>query len=156
MVFRIISDVDDGDDDSAPEDLADLLFGIGTHGIDVGSSTLEDKQKRGVEAGEDIELDPSPSDLEKHVDPVRTYLRQMGMVPLLTREGEVELAKCIERGQNRVLKALSRSPIVIREILALGEDLKRGVRSIKEIVAFDEEEITEEVLTNRLNEFVGQ
>jgi RNA polymerase primary sigma factor len=156
MMFRIISDVDDGDDDSAPEDLADLLFGIGTHGIDVGSSTLEDKQKRGVEAGEDMELDPSPSDLEKHVDPVRTYLRQMGMVPLLTREGEVELAKCIERGQYRILKALSRSPIVIREILALGEDLKRGVRSIKEIVAFDEEETTEEVLTNRLNETTGK
>jgi len=87
---------------------------------------------------------------------VRMYLREMGTVPLLTREGEVEIAKRIERGQLRVLKALSRSPIVIREILALGEDLKKGVRSIKELVAFDEEEITDEIVQARLRDFTGQ
>src|SRR2546430_10898742 len=75
---------------------------------------------------------------------------------LLTREGEVEIAKRIERGQLRVLKALSRSPIVIRELLAMGEDLKKGVRSIKEVVTFDEEELTDEILENRLNEFTGK
>ena len=84
------------------------------------------------------------------------YLREMGTVPLLTREGEVEIAKRIERGQLRVLKALSRSPIVIRELLAMGEDLKKDVRSIKEVVTFDEEEITDEILQNRLNEFTGK
>src|SRR5258708_20146275 len=72
----------------------------------------------------------------------------MGMVPLLTRQGEVDIAKRIERGQLRVLKALSRSPIVIRQILAIAEDLKRGVRSIKEIVVFDEEEMTEDIVQN--------
>ena len=77
-------------------------------------------------------------------------------MPLLTREGEVEIAKRIERGQIRVLKALSRSPIVIRELLAMGEDLKKSVRSIKEVVTFDEEEITDEILQNRLNEFTGK
>jgi RNA polymerase primary sigma factor len=71
-------------------------------------------------------------------------------VPLLTREGEVEIAKRIERGQLRVLKAISRSPIVIREIVALGEDLKRGVRNVKEVVVFDEEELTEEVVQTRV------
>jgi hypothetical protein len=89
---------------------------------------------------------------EQTGDPVRIYLREMGVVPLLTREGEVDIAKRIERGQLRVLKALSRSPIVIREVLAIGEDLKRGVRSIKEIVVFDEEEITEKVLQNRVKD----
>jgi RNA polymerase primary sigma factor len=84
------------------------------------------------------------------------YLREMGTVPLLTREGEVEIAKRIERGQNRVLKALSRSPIVIRELLAMGEDLKKGVRSIKEVVTFDEEEITDEIVQARLNHFTGK
>jgi RNA polymerase primary sigma factor len=74
----------------------------------------------------------------------------MGTVPLLTREGEVEIAKRIERGQIRVLKAISRSPIVIREVAALGEDLKRGVRNIKEIVVFDDEELTEEVVLTRV------
>ena len=109
-----------------------------------------------MEAGEDVELDLTPGTLEKTNDPVRMYLREMGTVPLLTREGEVEIAKRIERGQLRVLKALSRSPIVIREIVAIGEDLKRGVRSIKEIVLFDEEEITEEVVLNRLKDITGR
>ena len=109
-----------------------------------------------IEAGEDVELDLTPGALEKTNDPVRMYLREMGTVPLLTREGEVEIAKRIERGQLRVLKALSRSPIVIREIIAIGEDLKRGVRSIKEIVIFDEEEITEEMLENRLQDITGR
>jgi RNA polymerase primary sigma factor len=87
--------------------------------------------------------------MEKTNDPVRMYLREMGTVPLLTREGEVEIAKRIERGQMRVMKAISRSSIVTREIVALGEDLKRGVRSIKEVVTFDEEELTEEILQAR-------
>ena len=80
------------------------------------------------------------------------YLREMGTVPLLTREGEVEIAKRIERGQVRVMKAISRSPIVVREIIALGEDLKRGVRNIKEVVTFDEEEVTEEVVVARVKQ----
>jgi RNA polymerase primary sigma factor len=145
----------------SPEDLDDLLTTIGTQGIDVleGPAKLPsaglDKAEE-MEAGEDVELDLTPGALEKTNDPVRMYLREMGTVPLLTREGEVEIAKRIERGQNRVLKALSRSPIVIREILALGDDLRRGVRSIKEIVTFDEEEITDEVLENRLKDMVGR
>jgi len=142
----------------SPEDLDDLLTTIGTQGIDIlegpklPSAALEKKYDPEIEAGEDVELDLTPGTLEKTNDPVRMYLREMGTVPLLTREGEVEIAKRIERGQIRVLKALSRSPIVIREILAMGEDLKRGVRSIKEVVVFDEEEITDEVLQNRLKD----
>ena len=143
----------------SPDDLEDLLTTIGTQGIDVleGPKMPGDKKFDGdMEAGEDVELDLSPGTLEKTNDPVRMYLREMGTVPLLTREGEVEIAKRIERGQLRVLKALSRSPIVIREIIAIGEDLKRGVRSIKEVVLFDEEEITEEVVLNRLQDITGK
>ena len=84
------------------------------------------------------------------------YLREMGTVPLLTREGEVEIAKRIERGQLRVMKAISRSPIVIREIVGLGEDLRRGVRNIKEVVTFDEEELTEEILQARVRATAGR
>ena len=146
----------------SPEDLDDLLTTIGTQGIDVlegpklPSSALDKKFEEEGEAGEDVELDLTPGTLEKTNDPVRMYLREMGTVPLLTREGEVEIAKRIERGQLRVLKALSRSPIVINELLAMGEDLKKGVRSIKEVVTFDEEEITDEILQNRLKEFTGK
>jgi RNA polymerase primary sigma factor len=144
----------------SPEDLDDLLTTIGTQGIDVlegpKSGSALDKKFDDEEAGEDVELDLTPGALEKTNDPVRMYLREMGTVPLLTREGEVEIAKRIERGQLRVLKALSRSPIVINELLAMGEDLKKGVRSIKEVVTFDEEEITDEILQNRLKEFTGK
>ena len=141
----------------SPEDLDDLLTTIGTQGIDViepGSKPPSAQIERGeeAEAGEDVELDLTPGQLEKTNDPVRMYLREMGTVPLLTREGEVEIAKRIERGQMKVLKAISRSPIVIREILSLGEDLKRGVRNIKEVVIFDEEEVTDEVIFKRIKD----
>ena len=92
----------------SPEDLDDLLTTIGTQGIDVleGPSKLplDKKFDQELEAGEDVELDLTPGALEKTNDPVRMYLREMGTVPLLTREGEVEIAKRIERGQLRVLK----------------------------------------------------
>jgi len=117
------------------------------------SSVLKFEEE--VELGGDFGLDSAPGAVEQINDPVRIYLREMGAVPLLTREGEVDIAKRIERAQRRVLKALSRSPIVIRQVLAIGEDLKRGTRSIKEIVAFDEEEITEKVLLNRVKDTTG-
>ena len=147
----------------SPEDLDDLLTTIGTQGIDLlegsklPSSALDKRFEAEVEGeGDEVELDLTPGALEKTNDPVRMYLREMGTVPLLTREGEVEIAKRIERGQLKVLKAISRSPIVIREIIALGEDLKKGVRSIREVVIFDEEEITEDVLINRLKDITGK
>ena len=142
---------------SSPEDLDDLITTIGTQGIDLldGPKFHGDKEFE-LEEGEDVELDLTPGTLEKTNDPVRMYLREMGTVPLLTREGEVEIAKRIERGQLRVLKAISRSPIVIREIVALGEDLKRGVRNVKEVVIFDEEELTEEVVQTRVKATVAR
>src|ERR1700746_1655123 len=146
----------------SPEDLDDLLTTIGTQGIDVlegpkmPSSALDKKFEEAEEGAEDVELDLTPGALEKTNDPVRMYLREMGTVPLLTREGEVEIAKRIERGQLRVLKALSRSPIVIREIVALGEDLKRGVRNVKEVVIFDEEELTEDVVQARVKATIAR
>src|ERR1700737_1967937 len=143
----------------SPEDLDALLATVGTQGVDVlegqprlASSALDKQFKNEGEVGEDVELDQTPGPLETIKDPACIYLREMGVVHLLTREGEVDIAKRIERGQLRVLKALSRSPIVIRQILAIGEDLKHGMRSIKEMVVFDEEEITEEILQNRVKD----
>ncbi len=133
------------------DDLDDLITTIGTQGIDLlDTPKFPGDKEFELEEGEDVELDLTPGTLEKTNDPVRMYLREMGTVPLLTREGEVEIAKRIERGQMRVLKAISRSPIVIREIVALGEDLKRGVRNVKEVVIFDEEELTEDVVLARV------
>jgi RNA polymerase primary sigma factor len=95
-------------------------------------------------ASEDAELDRTASPPEKTSDPVRVYLREMGLVALLTREQEVIIAKRLERGSLRVLKTVSRSPIVLKALIGVGEDLRSGNRSIKEIVQIDEEDLTEE------------
>ncbi|WP_263382863.1 RNA polymerase sigma factor RpoD [Granulicella arctica] len=161
LTYGEVNDLLPGDI-TTPDDLDDLMTTINTQGIDVLSGESKfgsDRDKYEPEAGEesdDVELDLSPGTLEKTNDPVRMYLREMGTVPLLTREGEVEIAKRIERGQIRVMKAISRSPIVIREIVGLGEDLRRGVRNIKEVVTFDEEELTEEILQSRVRATVSR
>ncbi len=144
------------------EDLDDLLSMFDNAGIEVLESpkaksdellTDKDDDSKLEDASEDLDL--TPGAMDKTNDPVRMYLREMGTVPLLTREGEVEIAKRIERGQLRVLKALSRSPIVILELFALREDLKQGRRTIKEITVFDDDELTEESVARRARELIG-
>jgi RNA polymerase primary sigma factor len=93
---------------------------------------------------EEGELDLTPGMLDKNNDPVRLYLREMGTVPLLKRQDEVAIAKRMERGHLMVLKTISRSPIVLKELIAAGKDLRSGTLSIKKIVQFDQEELTEE------------
>ena len=107
-------------------------------------------------ASEDGDLDLTPGTLEKTNDPVRMYLREMGTVPLLTREGEVAIAKRIERGQLLVLKTITRAPLILKELLQVGEDLRNGSRSIKEIVQFDDEELTEEKIEAKTRETLKQ
>ncbi|HET9402707.1 MAG TPA: RNA polymerase sigma factor RpoD [Candidatus Acidoferrales bacterium] len=142
------------------EEIDDLLTTFERNGIEIYEDQASAKAARAVEvSGEngdretvvkedahepETDLDLTPGSLEKTNDPVRMYLREMGTVPLLTREGEVAIAKRIERGQNLVLKIISRSPIVIKELIAVAKDLREGDRSIKEIVQFDDEELTEE------------
>jgi len=147
------------------EEIDDLLTTFERNGIEIYEDAASAKAARAVEvSGEsgdhevvvkedahegESDLDLTPGSLEKTNDPVRMYLREMGTVPLLTREGEVTIAKRIERGQLVVMKAITRSPIVIKELIAVGDDLRKGVRSIKEIVQFDDEELTEEKIANK-------
>src|SRR5258706_12442368 len=114
-----------------PDEFDDLLSTFGSGGMEVveGPAKLDDTLLR---EDDELDLDLTPGALEKTNDPVRMYLREMGTVPLLTREGEVEIAKRIERGQNNILKALSRSPVVLLALRRLAEGLKKGERTIKE------------------------
>ena len=146
------------------EEIDDLLTTFQRNGIDIYEDAAAAKVARAasesaepveVEAksepagADENELDLTPGLLEKTNDPVRMYLREMGTVPLLTREGEVAIAKRIERGQLLVLKTITRSPIVVKELVSVAEDLRGGARSIKEIVQFDDEELTEEKIANK-------
>ncbi len=145
------------------EEIDDLLSTFERYGIDIYEDASTAKAARAVaevgegadaEAkeeppGEEIELDLTPGTLEKTNDPVRMYLREMGTVPLLTREGEVAIAKRLERGQRLVLKTISRSPIVLKEMLAIGVELRKDAQSIKKIIQLDDEELTQEKIDNK-------
>ena len=96
----------------------------------------------------------SAENAKKSKDPVRMYLKEMGTVSLLSREGEVEIAKRIEKGKKTVLKALSRSPVVVDGLLRLREPLKKGELEVKKLVNFTEEELTQEILENRRQEIL--
>jgi len=91
------------------------------------------------EEDEDSDLDLSAGVLDKSNDPVRLYLREMGVVPLLNREGEVSIAQRIERGQIKTHKAIARSPIAIERLLHFTEELNTGKASIRETVVFSEQ-----------------
>ena len=137
------------------EDLLTTFGGAGMEVVETEPKPGEDKldfDKKLDESGEELDLDLTPGALDKTNDPVRMYLREMGTVPLLTREGEVEIAKRIERGQNNVLKAMTRCPIVIKEIQKLSEELRSGIRFIKSVVVFNDDELTEDRIQERLEE----
>jgi len=144
---------------TSSEDLDDLFNAFGTAGIEVVDSDKayrgeKDFDRDGAEEGQ--ELDLTPGALDKTNDPVRMYLREMGTVPLLTREGEVAIAKRIERGKLAVIKSISRTPTICKRILVIGDQLRAGERTIRELVIFSDEEITDEVIEDRKVDVLDQ
>jgi RNA polymerase primary sigma factor len=139
---------------TSSDELDDLFNTFGSAGIEVIDSDqkyLRDEKTidRTSEGAEEIELDLTPGALDKTNDPVRMYLREMGTVPLLTREGEVEIARRIERGKLSVIKSISRTPLVAKKVILLGDQLRSGDRTIRELVIFNDEEITDERIQER-------
>jgi RNA polymerase primary sigma factor len=129
----------------SPDDIEDVLQKLEGSNIPVGDPDerlLEEAaaavaEEEGDE--ESAELDLSAGALEKTNDPVRLYLREMGVVPLLTREGEVAIAKRIERGQLKTQKAIARSPIAVKEVVKIGDELESGLANIRDVVIFSEQ-----------------
>ena len=143
------------DDVRSSEDLDTIFFVFGDAGIELidpddsfAAIKVKDDQETPREE-EDAEFEQATEETEKTNDPVRMYLREMGTVPLLTREGEVEIAKRIERGKKSILKALARSPLAISEILRYREMLDDPEFNLKNFVDFNANEITERVLKKR-------
>jgi RNA polymerase primary sigma factor len=123
-------------DDIAPgPELDDILVTLDGSGVEI---LEEPKLGKPEEAEELLEVDLTQEFSDKTNDPVRMYLREMGTVPLLTREGEIELAKRIERGQHAVRKSLARSPLITREVLTLGEDVQRGAVPVRDVLILPE------------------
>ncbi len=146
------------------EELDNLFASLETDGIEIyedasaaklAHTALEVAETTEIELppeiapGEEADVERKPGLLDKTSDPVRTYLREMGVVPLLTREREVSIAKRMERGQLLVLKTISRSPIVLKALIAVAEELRNGSRPIKEIIHFDDEDLTPEKIESK-------
>ena len=147
-------------DITSSDELDDLFSTFGNAGILVVDSEQKYREikllDRTGEGAEDLELDLSPSAIDKTNDPVRMYLREMGTVPLLTREGEVEIAKRIERGKFAVVKSISRTPTVTKTIIRMGEQLRSGERTIRELITFQDEELTDDRIDARGRQVVKQ
>ena len=143
---------------SSSEELDDLFSTFGSAGIEVVDSDKdrEDKLLDRPEPSEELELDLTPGAIDKTNDPVRMYLREMGTVPLLTREGEVAIAKRIERGKLSVIKSISRMPAIIKAVIRMGDQLRAGERTVRELVIFNDEEITDDRIEQRAQQFLKQ
>jgi RNA polymerase primary sigma factor len=114
------------DDIATGPELDELLADFDSAGVEILEEPKLEFDKKLDDGEEFAELDLAQDFGDKTNDPVRMYLREMGTVPLLTREGEIELAKRIERGQRNVNKSLSRSPLIMREVAAFAEELRSG------------------------------
>ena len=101
----------------------------------------EDREEA-AERAEEIDLTPGP--VGRTEDPVRMYLREMGRVSLLTREGEINLAKRIEEGKEQVVRTVLSTNLAVRELLALREKLRKGKISAKEVVESPDEDVPAE------------
>ena len=142
------------DDIHSSKDLDSIFYLFGDAGIEVIDSEQQletvKRKTRSKSTGEDEDQPEFAAEsLEKTHDPVRMYLREMGTVPLLTRKGEVEIAKRIEKGQKSVIKALSRSPLVVEEISRYGEKLRENGLNLKQLVQLSDEELADAILEKR-------
>ncbi len=142
------------------DELDELFTAFGNHGIEVVDSEQKYREEklldRRGEGSDNGELDLTPSAIDKTNDPVRMYLREMGTVPLLTREGEVAIAKRIERGKLSVIKTVSRMPTTSVNVVRMGEQLKAGERTVRELVVFVDEEVTDERVNRRARDLMAR
>ena len=133
---------------STSDELDELFNAFSNAGIEIVDSAQKYRERklldRRGEGSDDIELDLTPRTIDRTNDPVRMYLREMGTVPLLTREGEVEIAKRFERGNRSMLKAVSRTPTMTKAVVRMGEQLTQGDRKIRELVICRDAEVTDE------------
>jgi len=139
------------EDSVTPEEIDEVLHQLETPGIGTEERLIEDVSANAAAdedddaAAEDPELDLSAGELDKQLDPVRVYMREMSLVPLLTREQEVSIAKRIEAGQTQAKRAVARSPIAVVELLKIGDELESGKLGIRDVVTYSDQPETSEI-----------
>ena len=148
---------------TSAEELDNLFNVFGNAGIEVVDTHQKapaDKPRvRHSESADDggtENIAPTLGAIDKTSDPVRMYLREMGTVPLLTKEGEVAIAKRIERGKLTAMKVVSRTPTIARRIVDLGEQLRNGDRTIRELVVFKDEDVSDDRIADRARQILRQ
>src|SRR6202171_2630454 len=157
-VFVLYDDVNEllAEDFPSGREFEDLLSDLDSAGVEILEEPKLEFDKKSEDGDDFVDLELAQDISEKTNDPVRMYLREMCTVPLLTREVEIELAKRNERGQWSVRKALSRSPLVIREIIELGEDLRKNTASVKDILVLAEFVITDEDFSGQTDDLLAK
>ena len=148
-------------DVTSSEELDDLFNTFQAAGIEVVESEEKYNERkmleRSPEGSDDAEPDlTGPSAADKTNDPVRMYLREMGTVPLLTREGEVAIAKRIEHGKRSVVRAMSRAPAVAELVVQLGEQLQAGDHSVRDLVIVQEDDVSDDRVASRARDLLQQ
>jgi RNA polymerase primary sigma factor len=145
------------------DQIDDLMMMFGEMDIEVVDAAHKVKVSKQREEGERLpgeeEIELEAEALAKAIDPVYMYLREMGSVSLLTREGEVEIAKRIEAGEKEVIKAVLDSPLTIKEIIQFGERLRSKKVRTKELAQELEEEdyfLEEEFNVQRILSLIDQ
>ncbi len=145
--------------DLESDDLALVLQEIESQGVEVEGTAdqfeAESRPHPPLRVISEAEVHPAGEETDQGQDLVRTYLRQMSRVPLLTREGEVAIAKRIERGERRVMKALSQNLVIVRYVLDLGRQLRSGDLELRDLVVLPDEDLSEQQVANRRRQLLA-
>jgi RNA polymerase primary sigma factor len=139
------------EDLDSEEDFDDFLSSMDNYGIKI----LDSQQKEMIPRRRKSDL-VSTHGLERTTDPVKLYLREMGNISLLTREGEIAIAREIERGEKTIIKALSKTRLVLNEVLALEERIKENPFTIQEMFDLSEDDIAEGKLEEKKKHILGK
>ncbi len=162
LLYDEVNDVLPSEIINSSDEIDELFSMFDSVGIEVVDSEEKyQSDSRGFSKG--FEQDEQPEQEQeaegenyaKTYDPVRMYLREMGIVPLLTREGEIEIAKRIETHKENLIRAISMAPIAIKEVLALGQRIRKNKNLIPNLFHLQDEEITEKTIDTKYRQVLN-
>jgi RNA polymerase primary sigma factor len=160
LLYDEVSDVLPTEIINSSDEIDELFSMFDSVGIEVVDSEekyqSDNRFSKGFEQEEpEQEQEPEGENYAKTYDPVRMYLREMGIVPLLTREGEIEIAKRIETHKENLIRAISMAPIAIKEVLSLGQRIRKNKNLIPNLFHLQDEEITEKTIDTKYRQVLG-